>query len=115
MTSTDRLLAGVIAALFVLFARLNEMKAALGVVIVCVAFATTAEVMIATTAANNMAAHRGDFCIRIIMVFILLIPFGSVRGRVLQKIRLACETNWFFEESKPQSTTPSFTAAHTML
>ena len=34
MTSTDRLVAGVIGALFVLGARLYEMNAALGVVIV---------------------------------------------------------------------------------
>jgi len=60
MTSTDRLLAGVIAALFVKPARLYEMKTALGVVIVCVAFATARQVMMATTVANSMAAHRED-------------------------------------------------------
>src|SRR5215472_4067626 len=71
MTSTDRLLASVIAALFVPAERENDMKAALGVVMVCVAFATARQVMIATTAARSMAAHREDFCIRILIAFIL--------------------------------------------
>jgi cytosine/adenosine deaminase-related metal-dependent hydrolase len=61
MTSTERLVAGVIAALLVKAAREYEMKAALGVVIVCVAFATTADVMMATMAARSMATHREDF------------------------------------------------------
>ena len=39
MTSTDRLVAGVIAALFAPVARLYEMNAAFGAVIVCAAFA----------------------------------------------------------------------------
>src|SRR5262249_18344686 len=69
MTSTDLLLAGVIAALFVPAARLYEMNAALGVVMVCVAFATTAEVIIATTVARSMTDHREDFWVRISMVF----------------------------------------------
>ena len=60
MTSTDLLVTGVIAALLAPTVRLYEMKAALGVVIVCVAFATTAEVMMATTVARSMAAHRED-------------------------------------------------------
>jgi len=46
MTSTARLVAGVIGALFVPAARLYEMKAAFGAVIVCVAFATTMDVRI---------------------------------------------------------------------
>ena len=60
ITSTALFAAGVIAALLAPAARLYEMKAALGVVIVCVAFATTAEVIMATTVANSMAAHRED-------------------------------------------------------
>jgi hypothetical protein len=71
MTSTDRLVAGVIAALFAPDTRLvNEMKAALGVVIVCVAFATTIEVMMATTVASRMANGREDFWIRSLIAFI---------------------------------------------
>jgi len=69
MTSTDVLLAGVIAALFAPGARLYVIFIALGVVIVCVAFATTAEVTMATTAAKTMAAHRDDFPVRMSMVF----------------------------------------------
>src|SRR6266566_6066397 len=71
MTSTDRLLAGVIAALFAPAARLYEMNAAFGVVIVCVAFATTMEVMMATTVAMRMTPGRENFCIRIVIAFIL--------------------------------------------
>src|SRR5438874_10701957 len=70
MTSTDRLVTGVIAALFAPDARLYEMKAAFGVVIVCVAFATTTEVMMATTAAMRMTADRENFWIRVIVSFI---------------------------------------------
>ena len=70
MTCTDLLVAGVIAALFVPDAREYETKAAFGVVIVCVAFATTAEVMTAMTVASSIAAYREDFWTRIIMVFI---------------------------------------------
>ena len=70
ITSTDLLVTGVITALFALAARLNEMKAAFGVVMVCVAFATTAEVMTATTVARSIAPHRVDFSVRVIMVFI---------------------------------------------
>ncbi len=40
-----------------------EMNAAFGVVIDCLAFATTTEVMMATTVANRMTAGREDFCI----------------------------------------------------
>ena len=61
MTCTDLSVAGVIAALKAPGERLYEKNAALGVVMVCVAFATTAEVMIATTAASSMAVHREDF------------------------------------------------------
>src|SRR5260370_39708575 len=71
MTSTDRLVAGVIAALFAPGARLYEIKAAFGVVIVCVAFATTIEVMMATTVAKRMTPGRENFCIRIVIAFIL--------------------------------------------
>src|SRR6266704_3874155 len=71
MTSTDRLLAGVIAALFAPGARLYEMNAAFGVVIVCVAFATTMEVMMATTVAKRMTPGRENFWIRILIAFIL--------------------------------------------
>jgi uncharacterized membrane protein (UPF0136 family) len=71
MTSTVRLLAGVIGALFAPPARLYEMNAALGVVIVCVAFATTMEVMITTTVAMRMTPGRENFWIRILIAFIL--------------------------------------------
>src|SRR6266566_1784220 len=79
MTSTDRLLAGVIAALFAPGARLYEMKAAFGVVIVCVAFATTMEVMMATTVAMRMTPGRENFWIRNVIAFILF-GFLSVLG-----------------------------------
>src|SRR5881227_3479882 len=71
MTNTDRLVAGVIGALFAPNARLYEMKAAFGVVIVCVAFATTIEVMMATTVARRMTPGRENFWIRIVIAFIL--------------------------------------------
>ena len=71
MSSTDRLVAGVIAALFALGARLYEMNAAFGAVIVCVAFAATMEVMMATTVAIRMTPGRENFCIRIVIAFIL--------------------------------------------
>src|SRR5438874_1706407 len=71
MTRTDRLLAGVIGALFAFVARLYEMNAAFGAVIVCVAFATTIEVMMATTVAMRMTPGRENFWIRILIAFIL--------------------------------------------
>ena len=71
MTSTDLLVTGVIAALLAPVARLYEMKAAFGVVIDCVAFATTMEVMMATTVAMRMTPGRENFCIRIVIAFIL--------------------------------------------
>ena len=71
MISTDRLLAGVITALFAPAARLYEMNAAFGVVNVCVAFATTMEVMMATTVAMRMTPGRENFWIRIVIAFIL--------------------------------------------
>ncbi len=71
MTSTGLLVTGVIAALFAPATRLNEMEAALGVVIVCVALATTMEVMMATTVAMRMTPGRENFWIRILIVFIL--------------------------------------------
>src|SRR5438876_9085809 len=79
MSSTDRLVAGVIAALFVLGARLYEMNAAFGVVIVCVALAATMEVIMATTVAMRMTSGRENFWIRIVIAFILfgfLLCFG---------------------------------------
>ena len=71
MTSTDRLVAGVIAALLALAARLYEIKAEFGVVNVCAAFATTMEVMMATTVAKRMTPGRENFRIRILIAFIL--------------------------------------------
>src|SRR5204862_115219 len=72
MTSTARLAAGVIGALSAPDARLNEINAAFGVVIVCVAFAATMEVMMATTVAMRMTPGRENFCIRIVIVFIFV-------------------------------------------
>jgi hypothetical protein len=71
MTSTDVLVAGVIGALSPPAARLYVIFTALGVVIVCVAFATTMEVIMATTLARTTATHREDFWICILIVFIL--------------------------------------------
>ena len=71
MTSTDRLVAGVIGALLAHPARLYEIKAAFGVVSDCVAFAATMEVMMTTTVAKRMTPGRENFCIRIVIVFIL--------------------------------------------
>src|SRR5438105_15565865 len=70
MTSTDRLVAGVIGALSAPDARLYEMKAALGVVIDCVALATTMEVIMATSVAMRMTPGRENFWIRIVIAFI---------------------------------------------
>src|SRR5213592_3555820 len=72
MTSTARLVAGVIGALFAPPTRLYEMNAAFGVVIVCVALAATMEVMMATTVAMRMTPGRENFCIRIVIVFIFV-------------------------------------------
>ena len=71
MTSTDRLVAGVIGALFPFAARLYEIKTAFGAMIVCVAFAATMEVMMATTVAMRMTPGRENFWIRILIAFIL--------------------------------------------
>src|SRR5438477_1104747 len=71
MTCTDRLAAGVIGAPYAPTARLYEMNAAFGVVIVCVAFATTMEVMMTTTVAMRMTPGRENFWIRIVIAFIL--------------------------------------------
>ena len=79
MTSTDRLVAGVIGALFAPPARLYEMNAAFGVLIDCVALAATMEVMMTTTVAMRMTPGRENFCIRIVIAFILfgfLLCFG---------------------------------------
>jgi len=78
MISTDLLATGVIAPLLAPGAREYVMKAALGVVIVCVAFTTVAQVMMATTVASSKAAHREDLCILIFRVFILWWVSGSV-------------------------------------
>ncbi len=53
MTSTDRLVAGVMVALYAPGARLYETNAAFGAVIVCVAFAATMEVTMATTGSHE--------------------------------------------------------------
>ena len=79
MIDTDRLAAGVIAALSVPAARLYETNAAFGVVIVCVAFATTMEVMMATTVAMRMTPGRENFWMRSLIAFILC-GFLSVLG-----------------------------------
>ena len=95
MTSTDRLVAGVIAALFAPVARLYEMKAAFGVVIDCVAFATTTEVMMATTVARRMTPGRENFWIRILIVFILFgfLLCGFLRLRFFVS-RLGADFGW---------------------
>src|SRR5437764_13155152 len=87
MTCTDRLVTGVIAALLAPAARLNEMNAAFGVANVCAAFATTIEVMMATTVAMRMTPGRKNFWIRIViaficfgffvLVFLCVVPVGS--------------------------------------
>src|SRR6266571_5082118 len=71
MTSTDLLVAGVIGALLAPGARLYVMNAAFGAVIVCVAFATTMEVIMTTTVAMRMTPGRENFSIRIVIAFIL--------------------------------------------
>src|SRR6266704_1501953 len=93
MTSTDLLVAGVIAALLAPAARLYEMNAAFGVVIDCVAFATTMEVMMATTAAMRMTPGRENFCIRTVIDFILfgfLLCWFSLCGFLLLKFFVSC-------------------------
>src|SRR5437763_7557794 len=77
MTSTDVLVAGVIAVLFKPALRLYVILTALGVVIVWVAFATTMEVMMATTVAMRMTPGRENFWIRIVIAFICLGSFCS--------------------------------------
>src|SRR5438552_7380697 len=79
MTSTDLLATGVIAGLSAPAARLYVIKAAFGVVIVCVAFATTIGVMMATTVAKRMTPGRENFWIRILIAFIWF-GFLSVLG-----------------------------------
>src|SRR5260370_5687568 len=94
MTSTDRLLAGVIGALLAPSARLYETKAAFGAVIVCVAFAATMEVMITTTVARRMTPGRENFWIRIVIAFnlfdFLLCWFFLCwpRGLLLDRVQL---------------------------
>ena len=72
MTSTDLLATGVITALFALAARLYVINAAFGVVIDCVAFATTMEVMMTTTVAISMTPGRENFWMRVLIAFICL-------------------------------------------
>src|SRR2546421_10799289 len=98
MTSTDRLVAGVIAVLFAPGARLYEMNAAFGAVIVCVAFAATMEAMMATTVAMRITPGRENFWIRIVIAFILFgfllywffcwFPMGWPRGLLLHRVHL---------------------------
>src|SRR5437660_8556127 len=78
MTSTDRLVAGVIGALSAPVARLYETNAAFGVVIDCVAFATTMEVIMTTTVAMRMTPGRENFWIPILIAFILFWVFFCV-------------------------------------
>ena len=88
MTSTGVLVAGVIAALFAPAARLYVILAAFGVVIVCVALATTIEVRMTTTAAKSMTNGREDFWIRILTVFIMCGSIVAVCVKTLQKGKL---------------------------
>jgi len=71
ITSTDVLVAGVITALLAPAAREYVILTAFGAVIDCVAFATTMEVMMATTVAMRMTPGRENFWIRIVIAFIL--------------------------------------------
>src|SRR5438876_7243861 len=98
MTSTDLLVAGVIGALLTPGARLYVMYAAFGVVMVCVAFATTMEVMMTTTVAKRMTPGRENFWIRIVIAFILFefllcwffcwFPMRWPRGLLLHCVQL---------------------------
>src|SRR5260370_18253353 len=72
ITSAAGWVTGVMGALSAPVARVYEMNAAFGVVIVCVAFATTIEVMMATTVAMRMTPGRENFWIRIVIAFICL-------------------------------------------
>src|SRR6266403_713215 len=107
MTSTDLLVAGVIGALFACAATLYEIKAAFGVVIVCVAFATTMEVMMATTVAMRMTPGRENFWIRILIAFICLgffvwVPMcGFLRLRFFVS-RLGADFAWNHRELVPR-------------
>src|SRR6266571_5900543 len=93
MTSTDRLVAGVIGALLAPTARLYVMNAAFGAVIVCVAFATTMEVIMTTTVAMRMTPGRENFWIRILIAFILFgflcvgFPMCWPRGLLLHRVQ----------------------------
>ena len=88
MTSTGVLVAGVIAALFAPATRLYVILAAFGVVIVCVALATTIEVRMTTTAAKSMTNGREDFWIRILIAFIVCGFIVAVCVKTLQKDKL---------------------------
>ncbi len=127
MTSTDRLVTGVIGALFAPDARLYEMNAAFGVVIDCVALATTTKVIITTTVAMRMTPGRENFWIRILIAFIL---FGFLLfGFSYVWFSMGCDclasvlqgTSFLFSRrvgkvaQGQQSATPNFSAAHTTL
>jgi hypothetical protein len=94
MISTDLLLAGVIAALLAPGAREYVMKAALGVVIVCVALATTMEVTITTTAAKSMANGRENFRIRILIAFILFGSFLRFPYNIFRRAQASMKKYW---------------------
>ncbi len=103
MTSTARLVTGVIAALFVPAARLYEMNAEFGVVNVCAAFAATMEVIMATTVAMRMTAGRENFWIRILIASILFgfLLCGFLRLRFLVS-RLGADFVWNHGKLVPQ-------------
>src|SRR5437762_12396941 len=110
MTSTARLAAGVIGALSAPDARLYEMNAAFGVVVVCVAFAATMEVMMTTTIAMRMTPGRENFWIRIVIAFIL---FGFLLLFWFFVLSFSClawvltsrgiRASWFLERSTASS------------
>src|SRR6266566_368366 len=108
MTDTDVLGTGVMAALFAPAARLYVIFTALGVVIVCVAFATTMEVMMATTVAMRMTPGRENFWIRIVIAFILfgfLLCWFSLCGFLRLRFfvsRLAADFAWNHGKLVPQ-------------
>src|SRR5207253_8506061 len=114
MTSTDLLVAGVITALLAPAARLYEMKAAFGVVIVCVAFATTMEVMMTTTVAMRMTSGRENFWIRILIAFILVgflwCWFSFVWVSSSKLFRLAPGLASLFVQSRAYQTSVTFPA-----
>src|SRR5438874_13460405 len=111
MTSTDLLTTGVIAALLETAARLYEMNAAFGVVIVCVAFATTMEVMMATTVAMRMTPGRENFWIRIVIAFIL---FGFLLFGFFF-VFVSCELEFFTAIPVPRPADSALFALYTAM